>query len=270
MMQKALKKGHGNTKIAALVAVIIIAAAAAVLYALSGQKAINQPAMPNTGQPLPSAFSSVNLSNPNHAAAELSDAILSSAPNAPQQSALYQGNVYGHLSGVGSILPISAHVTIVYSKHGSNASITANVTGLPLVGPLELQMSNSTSGGNLCSNLNTTALHAKNYLSVRTSSLTCNPLLQYGLNFGELQRYNASLIQQEALQYGVYVNYTNIYQSEFENQSCTYILGTLSQPSLNGTGVFSFCLSDSTFLPLTTYTAFKNSQASVYLLLNQT
>ena len=269
MAQKKLKKGHKKAAIAAA-AIIILAAAVLVLYINGASRQISQPSMPNTGQALPSAFSSVNLSDQAQVPAQLSHAILSQEANIAEASATYSGSVSGHAAGAGAIIPVSAQLQLSYSRIGGNVSIAANVTGIPLAGPIALQIRNTSSGAVLCSGLNFTAIQNGDFLAARSNSTECTPLSQYGISMQQLQYYNASLIRQEAAQRGVYINYTGIYQSSYRGQACTYIGGTISQPSKGGTGVFSLCLSDSTFLPLTSYSSFTNSQFAAYMLLNQT
>ncbi len=267
MAQKALRKRHRAAKAVAAAAVVI--AIVAAILAVGGPKSISRPIMPDTGQPLPAALSSVNLSNQTQTAETLTTAALTQTSGLQQQSALYQGDLDVHLAGAGSVLPVTAHMLLYYSRRGGNVSMAANVTGLPLIGPVELRIKNSTNGADLCSNINFTAVQYKNYLGVHESSLECSPLSKYGISIGQLEYYNATLMRQKAAQHGVYINYTSVYQSTYEGQNCTYVAGTMNQPDQNGTGVFDFCLSDGTFLPLTVYTAFTNDQLSVYSLMNQ-
>jgi hypothetical protein len=138
------------------------------------------------------------------------------------------------------------------------------------VGSGEVELLNRTNGTALCTNFNLTALYDHNYLSVLSGSnkLSCSSgqSYLYGAYLRSFEYFNLTPLQQ----YGVYANYTTVYQSEYNGEGCTYISGTLSQPSVGGEGVFDTCISDTLNVPLMVYLSLKNTQGVGYLLLNET
>ena len=75
-------------------------------------------------------------------------------------------------------------------------------------------------------------------------------------------------------QLGINPSYTNLYQSDYLGQNCTYISGTITQEAYNGTnvgsGIFGMCISDAYYVPLSLSVIFSGSAGSFSLYINET
>ena len=260
----------GTGRIVALGIIIIIAVAVVADYAINNSKSINQPAMPSLTSAVPPEFSAissaVNSSGTRNATETLAAMVQGFGRNSSNVSVHYNGIFYGHLSGFGSVISLDTPLYINYTRSGGNFSFSFNASGLPLIGPIFLKLVNSSSGAEVCSNVNLTALEGMNILGMKSKTFSCRQASKYGFSVQQLQHFNYS----DLAGYGLTVNYTSVHQSTYDGQNCTYISGNVGQPSKSGAGKFSMCISDYTLMPLTVYASFKNTQGSMYLLLNET
>ncbi len=257
-------------RLIALAVFAVIAIGLVTLYAINSSKSIIQPSMTSINGSVPSVFlpisSAVNSSGAVNATETLVSMIQGRARNSSNVSVRYRGGIYGHLSGFGSIISLDTPISINYTRSGSNLSVDINASGLPIIGPVFFQLINNRSVAKVCSNINVTALKNSNIFGIKSNGASCSQISSYSTSIQQIENFNYS----ELTHYGIIVNYTSVHQSVYEEQNCTYISGTLGQPSKSGVGQFSMCISDSELVPLTMYTSFKNSQGSIYMLLNET
>lgn len=262
-------KGLGLIGLGALALVGVAVGALAAVYFINNGMTVSPIAPSNTNQTVPTQFSNIKTVSSDQASGTISSFVQSHISNVPSLEVNYLGTMYARLSGAGSLISVSTPITVHEYKLDGNTSLYVNATSLPIIGLGEMALINRSNGTMLCTNFNLTALYNHNYLAALGGSnkLSCSSgSYSFGAYLRSFEYFNLTTLQQ----YGISINYTTVYQSEYNGEECTYIAGTLSQASMGGEGHFSTCISDTRNIPLTIYVGIKNTQGTGYLLLNET
>ncbi|MDE1823653.1 MAG: hypothetical protein KGH50_05000, partial [Candidatus Micrarchaeota archaeon] len=163
----------------------------------------------------------------------------------------------------------SVNSPLYLNEYGTGASerMDINASSMPVVGRALVTYLNTTRNTYVCDNLNASAMSQGKVLDILTGSreLTCSSndtLLAPRLR--GLYNLNLSMLSQ----FGIAISYDQVYQSEYNGSPCTYVHGMLS--GLNGSGELGMCILDSNYIPATIAARFSNSNAHLFLVLNET
>ena len=228
------------------------------------------PYFTDTNAPVPTVFTSAIGQDSQITAQNMAQLASSQLSNATEFEATYSGTLYIKPAGpLGYISTISSPLQLNESKYLGNLKFAVDATSLPILGAGKVYYIESSNSTYLCMNLNQSAISSGDAGAVLLGSrnVTCTKSSSLaGLNLSELTTFNLLLLTQSGMQ----LTYQSPYQSTYNGQACTFVYGSISQPSSNGTGQFQMCLSDTYYLPLSLGMVFDNNQVKASITLNET
>ena len=227
------------------------------------------PAFPNTGGAVPPALANMT-SQSSRAGLETLVRASTALPNESQFTVAYSGSASLSFSNFPmSLISVNSPLNISASRYANDFRVNLDLKSAPLIGQVNLTYLNLTGGSLLCSNVNVTDFKTGNIWGLLFGSHTpaCTGFSSFA--GGTPSRYADQVFSQLSA-YGVGLAFQNEYQSTYEGQPCTYLSGTITQPSQGGAGVFGMCVSDAYYVPLSMAVHFNNSAETLTAGVNET
>ncbi len=185
----------------------------------------------------------------------------------------YAGKIYAHGTGAASLLAFNSPLNVSLSRYGDISRFDINATSASVFGDVNIIYLGLSNGTFTCENFNLTAASSGNENGVLFGSrnVQCNAGSELlGIKMNDISNFDFYQLSQ----FGITPSYTDVYQSEYHGQNCTYISGTLAQASSNGTntgsGIFGMCLSDTYYVPLSLSAIFSGPDGSFSFYMNET
>lgn len=271
------EKGDASGTSALFAAFIIIAIVAAlIIITLSGASGYSPkfPYFQNTKGPIPPQFANVLSESGRQSTYQISMLAKNHISKLTEFNVSYKGSIYIQPNGfAGTVTQINSPLYLNESKYHNDIKTVINATGIPILGSGDVVFVNLTNGTYVCTNFNATAISNANYGKVifgsrNNSCIKSDSLV--GVNFKSIAYFNFSALQND----GLNLNYSQLYQSTYNGNNCTFISGTIPPPQLNSTNIgigrFQMCVSDTYYIPLSLTIYYNGAQVVVYINLNET
>ncbi len=268
--------------IAAIVVLLLLSGAMFLLYvtgAFTPAPSFSLPSFPQNDAPAPIGISNtlqqIKAGNPG----VLSKLSYNYINSSPEFHVNYTGNIYARLNFSVDGIHIGTFESPIYlwiAKYGKNLHIWADIISIPILGNEEIQYVDNTNGLFICPTFNYTSLVSGNVGSLLSKQGSClrveNSIETSPINFGTIAAFNLS---------GLGINVNNdynpnfdSYQSDFYGMNCTaiegYYLSGSGSTANAPIGMYTTCLSNTYYIPLSFGANFSGSFGKVLIVLNET